>query len=518
MGALVLLLSLQLSAAQSGFNANAYYQQCLRFEASGDLETARQSCLNALQIRPDFSAATVALARTELGLGKLGEAKTRLLALPQNAEASLLLAEIALKGGDLERAASHLRTAERSAQTQTGGRLEGQQHFLSGQLAQAQRRSAEALIHFERAAEAKPQSAAYRLALARLQLARGDAAAAVTTLEGASTRSPDLLSLLAQAQWSQGDLAAAADNLEAAVTARGFMDSAASGRDLRNLVLIYYGQGDLQRGELALKTALRRGGLRELLLEQSMLWLVGFVVLLALHLMGESRVEQTSSLEPTQHPEPWTVGQVYRVLFIALLGALGAAVIYGYVRYHNFIALLTPFQSAEMRAVFLTVLALFLAGLSIWRVSANGWQPVKTLLGSPSQALLGIGLGGVLLAGTFGFQAVASATAWTGLYPANVPLMPAFIAVLALPFAELFFRAFAIPSLERRYTPFYGVAISSVLYALVLGTPLLLLFIIGVVLGVVYWRTKSGFTPLLAQLTFNVGLLVSASGVLNSLF
>ena len=505
-------------AAQGGFNANTYYQQCLRFEASGDLETARQSCLNALNIRAEYEAATLALARIEVGLGKLGEAKPRLLALSRkSAEASLLLAEIALGEGDLNRASTYLQTAQQSPLTQTGQHLEAQRRFLSGQLAAAQRRPGEALAHFERAVEAAPSEVRYRLELARLQLARGDAAAAIETLRS-SNQSADTLSLLAQAQWIEGDLAGAARNFEAAVSARGFTESDKAGRDLRNLVLVYYGQGDLQRGELALRTALRRGELRETLLERSLIWLVGFVLLLALHLMGESRVEQTSSLEPTQHPEPWTVGQIYRVLFTALLGALFAIVFYGYIRYQNLLAMLTPLQSAELRALFLATLALFLAGLSVWRVKVNGWQPIKTLLGSPSQAFSGVMLGGVLLAGTLGFQAYASPSLWTGFYTLNVPLMPALVAVLTLPLAELFFRSFAISSLERRYTPFYGVAISSTLYALVLGTPLLLLFTVGVVLGVVYWRTKSGFAPLLAQLTFNIGLLLSANGLLGSLF
>ena len=512
--------TLSSATAQGGFNANTYYQQCLRFEAGGDLETARQSCLNALNIRAEFGAATLALARIELGLGKLGEAKARLSALSRNAsqsaEASLLLAEIALGEGDLSEAETYLRRVQRGSQVSSP--LEARRHFLSGQLAQARRRSADALAHFQNAVQAEPRNTAYRLALAQAQLGRGDAAAAAQTLQSASERSADLLSLLAQAQWLEGDLAGAARNFEAAVAARGFTEGDKTARDLRNLVLVYYGQGDVQRGELALETALRRGDLRETVLGQSTLWLVGFVILLALHLMGESRVEQTSSLEPTQHPEPWTVGQVYRVLFLALISAFGLVVLYGYMRYENLLALLTPLQSAEMRALFLAALALLLAGLSLWRVTLNGWQPVKTLLGSPSQAILGVGLGGLLLAGTFGFQAYAAGTLWDGLYPANVPLLPALVAVLALPFAELFFRAFAIPSLERRYTPFYGVAISSVLYALVLGTPLLLLFVVGVVLGVVYWYTKSGFTPLLTQLTFNVGLLLSASGLLASFF
>ena len=524
-GAFLLLVSLWVfglsipntAAAQGGFNAATYLQQCLRFEAGGDLETARQSCSNALNIRPEYGAATLALARIEVALGKLGEAKSRLLTLPQQeAEVALLLAEIALGEDNSGGVSRLLKAAQRSLQTRPDQALEAQEAYLSGQLALAQRRSGEALIHFGQAVAAKPLETRYRLALARLQLALGDAPLAVQTLEG-SSRSAELFSLLAQAQWVEGDLAGAARNFEAAVTARGFLDDEMTKRDLRNLVLVYYGQGDMQRGELAFKTALRRGELRETLLRRSTLWLVGFVLLLALHLMGESRVEQTSSLEPAQYPQPWTVGQVYRALFAALIGALSFTVLYGYFRYENLLAFLTPFQSAELRALFLAALALSLAGLALWRVRVNGWPPVRTLLGAPSQALLGVGLGALLLVGMLSFQAYASPALWTG-YSLDTPLLPTLIAVLTLPLAELFFRAFAFYPLEQRYTPFYAVAISSTLYALVLGAPFPLLFIVGVILGLSYWRTKNGFVPLLAQLTFNVGLLLSVSGLLSAFF
>ena len=45
---LALLASLGSLAPAQGLNAMTFYQQCLRFEAGGDLETARQSCLNAV--------------------------------------------------------------------------------------------------------------------------------------------------------------------------------------------------------------------------------------------------------------------------------------------------------------------------------------------------------------------------------------------------------------------------------------------------------------------------------------
>ena len=93
----------------------------------------------------------------------------------------MLLAEIALEEGDLNEAEAYLERAQRDSRA--GQSLEAQQYFLSGQLAQARRRSADALAHFQSAVEAEPQNMTHRLAFARLQLGRGDAAAAVQTLQ-----------------------------------------------------------------------------------------------------------------------------------------------------------------------------------------------------------------------------------------------------------------------------------------------------------------------------------------------
>ena len=66
--ALALLMALLLAFGNAqGFDETRYFNQCQLFEARGDLETARQFCLNALQVRPDFAEAELVLARIELG-------------------------------------------------------------------------------------------------------------------------------------------------------------------------------------------------------------------------------------------------------------------------------------------------------------------------------------------------------------------------------------------------------------------------------------------------------------------
>ncbi len=65
--ALVMFAALGWGAGQA-FDANRYYQQCLRFEAGGDLGIAKESCTNAIRANPDFTEAKLTLARVELAL------------------------------------------------------------------------------------------------------------------------------------------------------------------------------------------------------------------------------------------------------------------------------------------------------------------------------------------------------------------------------------------------------------------------------------------------------------------
>lgn len=527
---LIVLASLGLLAKGQSFNANTYYQQCLRFEAGGDLETARQSCLNALQLDPRLREAELALARINVALGNLSQAEPRLLALRQElmtAEPAVLLADIALRQGRLAEAERFLREAASRLQQQYSLALDGRRHYLAGRLAERRGDVNAALAHYQAAIDADVLSLDYRLADAELRLRLGDAQGARRELEAyvlltGDSSNPTLLSLLGRIHWAQGDMHGAIGYLEAAASGRTLRERSELERDLRDLALVYYGQGDLRSGNLALRTALRRGNLLANVLSSSLLWLLVLLAVVALQLIGESRVEPTSTVEVVEGPEPWSVGSVYRTLLAGLLGATVISLGYGYWAYNNFLAVVTPLQSVEVRAIFLIALALLVSLLSVWQVQRNRWDAMEVLVGRPHGIPLGILIGLGLLAITFVYLLYEPQLPYAGTFYLNVAqLTPTLIAaVVVLPLSELFFRAFALPPMARRYGPGLAVAISTGLYALVLASPLVLLIIAGAALGEGFRRTGSGLTPLIAQWVYYLGLvlLTAFSGWARALF
>lgn len=525
---LALLASLGSLAPAQGLNAMAFYQQCLRFEAGGDLETARQSCLNALQLNPQLSDAQLALARIEIALGSLGQAEIRLRALRQkgNPEPTVLLAAIALRQGRLGDTEMLLQEADRLLRQQYSLELDGKRHFLAGNLAKRRGDVGRALQHYQAAIEADALRLEYRLADATLRLRLGDTEGARRELEAflqlTGNRDPNLLALLGRINWAQSNMAGAIDYLKAAAGARTLRERNELQRDLRDLALVYYSQGDLRSGHLALRTALRHGNLLANLLSLSLLWLLVLLAVVAMQLIGESRIEPTSAVEVVEGPEPWSVGDVYRTLLLGLLGAGLISLGYSYLVFHNLLAIVTPLQSSEVRAIFLIALALLLSLLSIWRVQRNRWDAMEVLIGRSQGIPLGVLIGLGLLGVTLLYLAYAPQVPWLGSFYLNfAQLTPTLLGtVVVLPLLELFFRSFALPPMLHRYGASLAIAISACLYALLLGSPLALLLIAGAALGEGFRRTGSGLTPLIAQWVFYLGLVMvtTFSGWSRALF
>ncbi len=507
------------SVAQT-FNADAYYQQCLRFETGGDLETAKQSCLNAIQINPDFTDARLALGRIDRELGNLSEAASRLESVVgsvDSAEPYILLAEIAIAQERYVSAESYLRQAESRLNARFNSEFDARRRYLSGLLAEMRGDFDEALESYQAAIAADSLETAYRLADASLRFQLGEAGAVVRELESyqsfiGASGGADLLALLARARWAMGDYEGAANAFESSLAIRSAREGDALQRDLRDRMLVYFGQGDFRSGGLALQAAIERGNFLPLMLGAILPWLVLLLLLLALHLVGESMVDTTNTLEIVEGPRPWTVGQVYNTLFTSAFIVIIATLGYGFVRYQNFLALLTPIQSADVRAFFFTAISLLLAFLAYRQVQTNGWKPVEVLFGSSSNVPIGIGVGIALLAGIVAYKVYVPEAPWSqssGFYLGFAQLTPLFIAaVVAIPLAEVYFRAFVIPPLSRRYNPGVSVAISGVLYGLVLGVPLLLVVLIGAALGEVFRRYEDGITLLVAQLVVHLGLVL----------
>jgi tetratricopeptide (TPR) repeat protein len=503
----------------------SYYRQCLKFEAGNDLTTAAQNCRNALELNPNYTDAKIALARILVAQGDIGEARSQLSGLGNNPEVSLLLADIALQNSQLDEAASHIRTAQGLLAETPNAPAEAKAYFLQGTLEERRSDFRNALEHYRSAALLDALDLNYRLALANLLFNLGNLDGARSELEAyqklvqgqdsSLARNPRLLSQLGRVKWAQGQLTAAATDLETAVVQRGSRDSTNQAQDLKTLALIYYGLGDTRKATLAMQDALGRGSSWLSFLGLGVPWLLVLIAVLALHLWGESRIGSKTSMEVIETPQLWNVGHIYTSLLISLAVALVAAFVFSILRYNNFLAMATPWQSNEVRAVFVLTLTLMLAFTAVWRASRNGWDPVERLVGSVEQSPVGVLSGVVLLVAALGYMAFAPRFGLDGGYYLNLAkLTPLIIAAaILLPLSELYFRAFVMPPLIKRYDRSLAYFIAAALSALAFASPLFLLIAVGLLLSEVFRRTNSGVNPLIAQLVLNFGLIMAVQFV-----
>lgn len=513
-----------------GFDEERYFNQCQLFEARGDLETARQFCLNALQVRPDFAEAELVLARIELGLGDATSAENRLRRVRNridSAEPLVLLAQAALANERPDEAEGLLQEAERRLANEANLELEARVAVLNGQVMQSQGRYDAALEAYARAISIDPLDVDYRLLDANLRLRLRDAYNAERQLSSymqltGDDRDADVRSLLGHALWAQGNLAAAAGHLATAHQLRGARNVHAQAADLRGLALISYAQGDFAAGGLALRESFRRENFTSALSGNTLLWVLLLLLLVALHLVGESRISASSSLEVVEGPQPWSVGQIYGTLVTALLVALLVTVLYGLISFENVLALLTPGTGGDAAALFFLTFAVMLALLSWRRVQMNGHDAYEELLGRGRTVPYGIGWGLLFLAVTVAYLHYRPGGEALGSfyldYLQATPLVVA--ATILIPLAELFFRSFLLAPFRKRYTATIATVLSASLYALAFGVPIVLLLPFGLVLADAWGRRRSGWEPLMAQLTLHVGLLVAvaASPWVRSLF
>ena len=521
---LCVLLGALLHVAQAqNFNANTYYQQGLRFESGGDFVTARESYNNALRIQPNFFDAAFGKARSTAALGETERAKAELNTLIrdytiQTAAPYILLAQLHL--ADSEYSAAQFNLARARGVPQNNTQLEAERNYLAGELARLEGQYNRALELYSAARRLNPSDVNFYLADAQVRFALGFPREARGTLENYITVSgnrsnADVFSLLGQASWAMSDLESAQRYFEAAVNARSrsLRDQAGLSRDYRHLATVYFAQGEFRRGQSALGSA---GDLLSYLLGQLLPWVLMALVLLALHLVGESLVDNDSSLEIVDGPQVWTVEQAYATLFTALPIALVVMFVYSYFAYGHWLGIMTPLQSTNTRAVFFIVLLLLLSLLSIRKVRALGWKkPFQELLGDQAQTSLGVGVGLALVVVVFAYRFWVSRNypdvLWLQGYYLDISRLTPFVVIAALliPAAEVYFRAFVTAPMNQRYSRTVSLLIATVLSSLVFTTPIPLLLIIGASLGGLFYRNRDGLTPIIAQLVLHLGLILA---------
>ena len=268
--------------------------------------------------------------------------------------------------------------------------------------------------------------------------------------------------------------------------------------------------GDTTGGTAALSDAVGQGNLMRLLTGNTLLWLLLLVLLAAVHLISESRMHEHQTVEITEGPRQWSITRIYSVLVFSALLGLVAALLYSVLVLDNYTAMFTPLQAGQVKSVFVIVFMLSAVVASWIAVRQHGWSSSERLLGRSEHVVSGLLLGLVLLALTAAWQLVMPDGLLKGPWHVNLRRIDslALAAIVLIPLGELFFRSFAVPALEKRYNGNVAVAISAGLYALVLGTPIVLSLVIGVILGIAFLRSRSGFMAVTAQLVLQLGLVL----------
>ena len=501
-------------------SATKYFERCLRWEARGSLQIAEENCLNALELsETEFPEANLALARIYLKQDKPGESERYLEHAPSagsNPEIAILSAQIALARKDESSAEQFLEQAKVLLESNANNEQKAQLNYLSGQIAESKGNFGKAIDYYKDAVGKDPLNKTYNMKLAGLlyRIAKIDDAKKYLLefqkLSG-NSRDPDVLSLLARLQWVKGDLKTAAKNMEAAISYRGSGNSSQQSKDLATLALIYYGKADTKAGTAALKEATRHDSPFFNFLLGKLAWLVLLVITLSLHLWGESKIISKTTLEYVQSPEPWTMQHFYSILFLSLIAAFIATGLFSFFRYHNLLAIATPIQMIDTKAVFFIVFTLVSLSLMLLRIQKNGWDAAEVFLAADSNYLTGIFLGLVALAATIAFFIYApDYLKLEGFYLDFAQITPLLIgAAVLLPLSEFFFRAFAFPAIERRYNGSLALTLTALVSALVMSSPLILVLGLGLLLSYTYRKSKNALTPTIIMLVLHLGIMLS---------
>ena len=505
----------QNSQTSLGNTTSSYTVQCANFYRAKDYLSARGQCQLAATDNPQDARAWQLLTASALALEDYSTA-TRALTQAQSLagsqdETRLLEAELNLAQNSFEAALSVSDSVRQNSQRKL---------MVRAKSLDALERKAEAIEAYRLVLSYFPTDDVARVALAQ-RLLEQQPDEALIVLERGTGQSADLLAQQGYTEWAKGE------GQKAILTLEKSLDLAAQNprtlspeqrvRALTALSMAYYGAGEFGEGNLVLQQLGENYNLLGHLLEFFTPFLLPLLLLLLLHLFGESRIEPLSTLEFDEGQRPWTVSSVYRILLVSLLGGLVMSMVYGSALYSNLLALWTPLQRNEALPIFYFTFAMLVFALTWQSLRSQGWKP-NTLLFAPylpQNLSLGIltGIAWAFVSVLYANLTRSLPQPWNGYFlPLELPSFWLIFALLALPLTEPFWRAYAFTPLEKRYERPIAVGILVCLYGLIFGVPLPLMLLEGALLmGLTLYKRNNSSTPaMVMRFTLYISLGVMA--------
>lgn len=493
-------------------SAQNYTSECRSFYRIGDYGSAKGSCqlattINANDLAAWQTSAAIGIALKDETLASQALEKVRTLD-PQGTETVLLSAELALLQQDYDGVLN-------SANAVSSNSL--RKLLLLAEAYKGLQQFDMAIGTYQQAIQLAPDRNNLRIALSALLMPR-DPKQALAVVRASPKRTPEIYAQEGYILWTLGESERAIRYLESAIKTPKSLSQEQYAQSLMSLSLAYFGIGRFGEGNVVLGQYNSNFGLVGTLLPWILPIFILFIALIILHLIGESRIEPLSSLELEDGPRPWTVASVYRAVMISGFGALLGVLVYGSARFNNLLAIWTPIQDAEAIPVFTALFALILLLMSVQGVRKVGWKSRKVLWIAGEHWQLGVGLGvlwGVASLAYIYFTRALPVPISGYFLPLAQPSYWLFLAFL-MPLSEIFFRAYAMPPLEKRYDTWLASGVIVVLYGLCNLLPVPLMLLEGAVLLGLYLYTKSAIPGMLFKL-FTYVVLIAASWFLPAL-
>ncbi|GEM87119.1 tetratricopeptide repeat protein [Meiothermus granaticius] len=468
--------------AAAPMGADGYYAQCRALYEQRVLDSAQATCELALTADPNHLPSQKLLARIWLERGQVAQAQPYLdrivQAAPEDPEVRYLEAKADLLQG---------RPAEA---------LKILPPILSTEVILAQAEAYEALGRYEEALETyrkAPSSVEARLGAARLAEKLGRPAEALSWLGD----SPAEQLAEARLMWLSGQTEAAAKTLEAVLPKLGPLEPDYT-KTLGLLAVIYYGQGQAEKGALVLRQLSSRVSLPSALLAKIWPWLVVLLVFLALVLFGESRIEPMRTVEMSAERQ-FGPGSLYLWLIASLLLSGILVTLLGHTLYANILAAFTPVQADVIRPVFYLLYGA-LALLIAWR--SVGPKGLAASLGPRSTWVEGSWAGLVLLVLLVLYGYIAKPL---GLSTLDA-LYPVFFGLALL---EVVIRGLGYSFLRERYRELASFMVP-LLFALAIPGPTLYFLLVSIFLGWLFRRTRGALAGAVAWVV--AGIILALVG------
>ncbi len=493
--------------------AQDQYNKCAEFFQQKLFDAADNACRLAEIQQLNYSDSLRLHARVALRMNNIAAAQGFVdqarLADPSSPQNDVIGAEVMLQNNKFDEAYLLAQSALQNPRLSLKSKVLA--YKITAQTSQLAGNEGESINAYREALNLDSSDTEARLELAQIMV-RSDPKAAANLLRNSPNRPPEIQAEYGRTQWIAGNLPGAIQTLEQVAGNPGAFarDRGLYQRALGALAYAYYGMGNVSEGSRVLTQTSNSNNIFALVIGKTLPWLIALVALLVAHLVGESQIEPLSTIEIQEGPRPWTVANVYSHLIVSVLVGGVAALLGGKMLYGNYLALFTPVQGDVARDLFFGFFAITLIGLSWYTTQRNGWKPAQLLIGkfSPSQIVEGIILGAVITILTIGYQYGAKTLHFTGFYlHLEYWRLSALLPILLLPLTEIFFRAFAVFPIEKRYGQTLGAVVLVLLFAVTFAMPVVLLTLIGV--GVLYYtnREKSVIPAIVGQLVFYLALL-----------